>query len=53
MLVGLLAIILLEMPSLPGADFLLQLLSAESNSSWEMSIGGASSGGGYVGRLGS
>jgi hypothetical protein len=32
MLDGLLAIILLEMPSLPGADFLLQLLSSESNS---------------------
>ena len=52
MLGGLLAIILLEIPSLPGADFLMQLLIAESNSIWSMTIGVASFGCWNVGRLG-
>ncbi len=51
MLGGLLAIILLEIPSLPGADFLLQLLIAESNSGWSMTIDVASFGCWNVGRL--
>ncbi len=39
MLGGLQAIILLDIPSLPGADFLLHLLWAESKSNSEISTG--------------